>query len=218
MTEANIAIEDLVGSTKTIKIVHVSGQLDESNVDEKIQVVYKLLEGGTKDLNLIFDLANLEYMNSKSIGYLTDLYGKVTETGGRITIVSARPNIFDILQVVGLTQLIQTFATTEEAKLSIESASAQTALASTPASAPVTTPVVESVPTPAPAVAVEPVVAAEPVVAVESVAAPEPVAAPAEPFAVTPAPAPAVTETPAAANPAPTPAPAVPSAPSAPTS
>lgn len=218
MTEANIAIEDLVGSTKTIKVVHVSGQLDESNVDEKIQVVYKLLEGGTKDLNLIFDLANLEYMNSKSIGYLTDLYGKVTETGGRITIVSARPNIFDILQVVGLTQLIQTFSTTEEAKLSIESASAQAALASTPASTPTPAPVAESVPTVAPVVASEPVVAAAPVVSVDPVVPAEPVAAvepaaPVETFVVTPAPA-TVTPAPAPENPAP----AVPSAPSAPTS
>lgn len=136
MTEANISIEDLAGSTKPIKVVHISGQLDESNVDEKIQEVYKLLTPESKDLNLLFDLTNLEYMNSKSIGYLTDIYGKISEKGGRVVIASARPNILDILQVVGLTQLIQSFGTIEEAKLGIESASAQGALAGAPTTPP----------------------------------------------------------------------------------
>ncbi len=133
MTEANITIEDLP-STKVIKLIHVSGQLDESNIDEKIQEVYKLLTPETKDINLLFDLSSLEYMNSKSIGYLTDLYGKITEKGGRVAIAAAKPNILDILQVVGLTQLIQSFSTIEEAKASIESSSAQGSLAGAPTS------------------------------------------------------------------------------------
>lgn len=133
MTEANITIEDLTGSQKPIKLIHISGQLDESNVDEKIQEVYKLLTPEAKDLNLLFDLTNLEYMNSKSIGYLTDIYGKITEKNGRVAIAGAKPNILDILQVVGLTQLIQNFGTIEEAKLNIESTNAQEALAGAPA-------------------------------------------------------------------------------------
>lgn len=116
MTEATITIEDLAGSTKLIKIVHVSGQLDESNIDEKIKDVYKLVEANPKGLNLLFDLENLEYMNSKSIGYMTDLYGKITETGGQVVIAKAKPNIIDILQVVGLTQLIKTFDNTPDAQ------------------------------------------------------------------------------------------------------
>lgn len=136
MTDANILIEDIQDVPgKTVKIAHISGQLDESNVDEKIQELYKTVEANPKGLNLIFDLENLEYMNSKSIGYLTDLYGKITEGGGQVLIANAKSNILDILQVVGLTQLIKNVNTIKEAKEALGTLAATTP---TPAPAQVT--------------------------------------------------------------------------------
>ena len=119
MTDVQITTEDLAGAPagKTIKIIHVVGQLDESNVDEQAKSIYTLIEATPQGLTLIFDFAGLEYMNSKSIGYLTDWYSKVSSGGGKVLIASARDNIIDILQVVGLTQLINSYATLEEAKL-----------------------------------------------------------------------------------------------------
>lgn len=120
-TPANITVENVESADPNIvvKIVKFSGQLDESNVDEKAQYIYQLIDENPKNLNLIFDLEELEYMNSKSIGYLTDWYGKVFENGGKIVIAKIKPNILDILQVVGLTQLIKTFPTIDEAKFAI---------------------------------------------------------------------------------------------------
>lgn len=117
MTEVSISVEDVkdAGPDKIIKIIHISGQLDESNVDEKIKEIYKVVDENPKNLYLIFDLTNLEYMNSKSIGYLTDLYGKLSESGGKVAITNAKSNIIDILQVVGLTQLITTYASVKDA-------------------------------------------------------------------------------------------------------
>ena len=120
-TPASITIEDVESTTPgmVVKIAKFVGQLDESNVDEKAQQIYQLIEQNPTNLNLIFDFEDLEYMNSKSIGYLTDWYGKVYENGGKIVLAKTRPNILDILQVVGLTQLIKTFATIDEAKFAI---------------------------------------------------------------------------------------------------
>ncbi|MBN1494239.1 STAS domain-containing protein [Candidatus Peregrinibacteria bacterium] len=120
-TPASITIEDVESTTQgvVVKLVKFSGQLDESNVDEKAQQIYQLIESNPTNLNLIFDFEELEYMNSKSIGYLTDWYGKVYENGGKIVIAKTRPNILDILQVVGLTQLIKTYPTIDEAKFAI---------------------------------------------------------------------------------------------------
>lgn len=125
MTEATITIDDSSG----IKIARISGQLDESNIDEKIKNLYKVIEENPKGLKLVLDLTDLTYMNSKSIGYLTDLYGKITESGGQIAISNTKPNITDILQVVGLTQLIKSYASTNEAKTAL---SAVTQPAQTP--------------------------------------------------------------------------------------
>ena len=121
MTEATLTIEDIpvTKEGQAAKLVKFAGQLDESNVDEKAKIIYQLLEENPQNLLLLFDFEGLEYMNSKSIGYLTDWYGKVSEGGGKISIAKAKSNILDILQVVGLTQLINCFPTLDEAKFSL---------------------------------------------------------------------------------------------------
>ncbi len=121
MTQANITIEDLAGSNTNVvaKIIKFQGQLDESNVDEKAKLIYSLIEQQPQNLYLLLDFSELEYMNSKSIGYLTDWYGKITEGNGRMVIAMAKSNILDVLQVVGLTQLINAYSTFDEAKLAL---------------------------------------------------------------------------------------------------
>jgi stage II sporulation protein AA (anti-sigma F factor antagonist) len=121
MTAVQITIEDLSGAPqgKMLKLIRIVGQLDESNVDEQSKSIYKVIESVPQGLSLIFDFTGLEYMNSKSIGYLTDWYSKISATGGKVVISSARENILDILQVVGLTQLIPAYATLDEAKLAV---------------------------------------------------------------------------------------------------
>src|SRR3989339_1280862 len=121
MTYVNISVEQVAtaDNTKNIKIVKFEGQLDESNVDENSQKIYKLIEEVPQNLHLILDFSALEYMNSKAIGYLTDWYGKVTAKNGNIVIAQAKENIIDILQVVGLTQLVKCYTSLEEAKLAV---------------------------------------------------------------------------------------------------
>lgn len=118
MAQITTTVEDLVSSNpdKKVKLVKFTGQLDESNVDEKSKEIYDLIAGTPQALFLIFDFAGLEYMNSKSIGYLTDWYTKLNEKKGGIVIAAAKPNILDILQVVGLTQLVNCVGTVDEAK------------------------------------------------------------------------------------------------------
>ena len=118
MAEATILMEDLQikDPSSKAKLITISGQLDESNVDNKAKEIYQMLDATPGKLSLVFDFAGLDYMNSKSIGYLTDWYGKITERGGKVLIAHAKPNIKDILQVVGLTQLIQLFESLDEAK------------------------------------------------------------------------------------------------------
>lgn len=119
-TPVTLNIQDVASSPDMIlKIVKISGQLDESNVDEQAKKIYELIEQNPSKLNLILDFEELEYMNSKSIGYLTDWYGKIYENAGKVIIAKAKPNILDILEVVGLTQLIKNYPTIEEAKAGI---------------------------------------------------------------------------------------------------
>ena len=121
MAEVIITVEDVPSQNpdRHVKLVKFTGQLDESNVDEKAKIVYEIIQSTPQNLSLIFDFSGLEYMNSKSIGYLTNWYTKLSERKGSIVIAQAKSNILDILQVVGLTQLIKCVGTVEEAKLEI---------------------------------------------------------------------------------------------------
>lgn len=121
MAQITITVEDIPATSpdKKIKLVHFAGQLDESNVDEKAKEIYDVIGSVPQGLFLIFDFEKLEYMNSKSIGYLTDWYSKLAEKKGGIVIASAKPNIMDIMQVVGISQLVKCVGSIEEAKLSV---------------------------------------------------------------------------------------------------
>lgn len=121
MAQIITTVEDIVSSSpdKKVKLIKFTGQLDESNVDDKAKEIYEIINVTPQSLFLIFDFEKLEYMNSKSIGYLTDWYTKLNEKKGGIIVANARPNILDILQVVGLTQLINCVGTVDEAKLAV---------------------------------------------------------------------------------------------------
>ena len=81
---------------KIVKVIHIVGQLDESNVDEQAKSIYQVIEANPQGLSLVFDVTGLEYMNSKSIGYLTDWYSKVSASGGKVVLAAPRENILDI--------------------------------------------------------------------------------------------------------------------------
>lgn len=121
MAQIIVTTEDLASTSpdKKVKLLKFAGQLDESNVDEKAKEIYDIINSIPQGLFLIFDFEKLEYMNSKSIGYLTDWYTKLNEKKGGVIVANARPNILDILQVVGLTQLITCVGTVDEAKIAI---------------------------------------------------------------------------------------------------
>ncbi len=118
MTDIKFTFSDLISTTTQtqIKVIVLEGQLDESNVDNFAPNVYQLIESSPTGTNYIIDLEKLTYMNSKSIGYISDWYGKITAKNGKMVIAKPLSNIKDILNVVGLDKVIPIAQTTEEAK------------------------------------------------------------------------------------------------------
>lgn len=114
MSDITITSSELLAGTQLLKF---SGQLDETNIEEQAKKVYKIMEEGAK--NLVFDFSELTYLNSKSIGYIADWQQKISQKGGRLVIIGAKENIFDILDVVGLTNIVTMVDTVEEAKKTV---------------------------------------------------------------------------------------------------
>ena len=122
-TSIEIATKDIIfDDGRLMKLVEFTGQLDESNVDATAPTLYTLIEESPNGTSFIYDFANLTYLNSKSIGYLSDWYQRIFSKGGTLVIARARENIIDILRTVGLDHLIKLYFTLDEAKLALATA------------------------------------------------------------------------------------------------
>lgn len=118
MSDIQISFQDLNIGTKLAKLIRFVGQLDETNVDHEAKKIYQVITEMSPPI-LLLDFSSLEYMNSKSIGYLTDWFTQSSAKNGSMAIIGPKPNILDILKVVGITQIIQVYETIEEAKAAV---------------------------------------------------------------------------------------------------
>lgn len=119
MADVQFNVSDLISADtgKTFKVLTLVGQIDESNVMSLVEKIYAVIATTTTPgMGFIFDLENLLYMNSKSVGYMTDFYNQIKTRGGNMVLTKLQPNINDILTVIGLTRIIPVAQTLEEAK------------------------------------------------------------------------------------------------------
>lgn len=77
--------------------------------------VYQVLEG-PEAKKIVFNFAGLKYIDSKSIGYVIDIYSAIERIGGVLYIVELREEVKDPLELVGVTSLVEV-ADTEAAAL-----------------------------------------------------------------------------------------------------
>jgi len=97
-----------------ILIFNFTGELDETNADKTFQMLYKEI-GDFSEKKIILHLGELKYLNSKSIGYIADMYSHVDEGNGQIFIANCDEWVKDVLELVGITTIIKTVDTLQEA-------------------------------------------------------------------------------------------------------
>ena len=117
--EVHFHIDVLDNPDHKVVVIEFKGELDESNIDETAKEIYKILDETPAGIHVIFDFADLSYMNSKSIGYLSDWFTKVNEKGAELLVANPKENITDILSTVGLDNFIKMYHTLDDAKLAI---------------------------------------------------------------------------------------------------
>lgn len=118
MADIKYTISDLMSiqSDKAIKLITLEGQLDESNVDAFAPKIYEVIENIEAGQSMILDFEKVSYLNSKSIGYITDFYSQLLAKGSKLILAKPAANIRDIFNVVGIDQVIPLTQTLEEAK------------------------------------------------------------------------------------------------------
>jgi len=101
-------------STPQIKVVEVTGDLDEANIDKLKLVVEPLLDQPELD-QIVLDFSKLRFINSKGIGYLVSIHTHVTKDTKILAIASANEAVMDVISLVGLTSIIPNYTSVEEA-------------------------------------------------------------------------------------------------------
>ena len=110
----NTPIDIKKKSAGTIEIFEFHGELDETNADKTFTAIYNTI-GDFTGKKVIFNLVGLKYLNSKSIGYIADIFSNIEDGNGQMYITDMTDEVKDTLELVGITSIINITATEQEA-------------------------------------------------------------------------------------------------------
>jgi anti-anti-sigma factor len=103
------------------EVVEFHGELDKStlpNAENQISKLVEAFDGKT----FICDFSGLNFINSEGVGFLVSMHSKLCKKNRAFVLADAKPNILDILNVVGLPKIIPVF---DSLSLAIESVNKQ---------------------------------------------------------------------------------------------
>lgn len=96
------------------KVVALHGELDESVLDSLKKSIDPFLNDSAC-AQLIFDLSDLEFVNSKGIGFIVSIHTHLSKDHRKLVLVGAQEAVMDVITLVGLTSILPYFATLDEA-------------------------------------------------------------------------------------------------------
>ena len=99
---------------KWVIIFEFTWELDETNADKTFTSIYSEV-GDFTNKKIILNLKGLKYLNSKSIGYIADIFSNIEDSEGQMVISNCDEGVKDVLELVGITTIISTVDTEEEA-------------------------------------------------------------------------------------------------------
>lgn len=97
-----------------IMIFEFAWELDETNADKTFWGLYKIIWEFTWK-KVIFNFTWLKYLNSKSIGYIADIFSNIEENAWKIYISNCQDWVKDVLELVWITSIIPIVDKEEEA-------------------------------------------------------------------------------------------------------
>ncbi len=102
------------GPSDAVKVAVIGGEMDETNIDTLKSQLQGILND-TAVKTLIFHLKDLDFINSKGIGYLVSVHTHMAKDKRRLMVAQAQEAVMDVMNLIGLTSIIPYHATLEEA-------------------------------------------------------------------------------------------------------
>jgi anti-anti-sigma factor len=98
--------------------VRLEGVLDLDGVALANRKILPLIDRGC--VNLAFDCTCLRYLNSPALGSLVAYTKKAREQGGGCNLFGVSPDVLDVLEVVGVTKVLNVHPTRDAALEELE--------------------------------------------------------------------------------------------------
>lgn len=92
------------------QVVRFHGEMDKSGYTE-VKANLDEIVNGFKLKTLVFDFSNLKFINSESIGYLTDVYSRLYKNDQALVLVGPSQYVSDVLKTIGILEIIPVFET-----------------------------------------------------------------------------------------------------------
>jgi anti-sigma B factor antagonist len=94
-----------------IVLVHITGRLSLGRDCEDVEwAVDELIRGKRK--KVVFDLSELNYVDSTGVGILVMCSGKLKRAGGELRMASLQPRIAELMKITKLDQILCFYPTT----------------------------------------------------------------------------------------------------------
>lgn len=111
-SQIELTFEDIRGK-QNAKLIRLIGDLDATNIETVLEKVCHLLNEGY--IHIIADFKLLRYVNSTGLGILLHFSKSAKEKGGSFKIANINENVYEIIEIIGATSLLEIYDELDEA-------------------------------------------------------------------------------------------------------
>lgn len=94
------------------RVVRFEGEFDASSVERTLEQITALLESGVR--HLVADFEELRYVNSTGLGVILHFSRVARERGGSFRLCRVTESVYEIIEIIGATALLEIHDTLEE--------------------------------------------------------------------------------------------------------
>jgi anti-anti-sigma factor len=111
-SQIELSFEAIRGKQRAT-LIRFIGDLDATNIELVLEKVCNLLNEGI--VNIIADFKLLRYVNSTGLGILLHFSKTAREKGGCFKIANINENVYEIIEIIGATTLLEIYDDLDEA-------------------------------------------------------------------------------------------------------
>lgn len=99
---------------ENVFVFEFNWELDETNADKTFTSINEEI-WDFSDKKVVFNFVWLKYLNSKSIGYIADIFSNLEDNDWDMVICNCDDGVKDILDLVWITELVKTLDNLDDA-------------------------------------------------------------------------------------------------------